>query len=44
MNDSLQVFPLITLDGLGTTIGAGIHVLVGEVAGRTALFAPVSPT
>lgn len=34
--------PLITLYGLGTTIGAGIYVLVGKVAGRAALFAPVS--
>ena len=36
--------PLITLYGLGTTNGAGIYVLVGKVAGRTGLFAPVSPT
>ena len=36
--------PLITLYGPGTTIGAGIDVLVGEVAGRAGLFALVSPT
>ena len=34
----------ITLYGLGTTIGIGIYVLVGEVAGRAGLFAPASPT
>ena len=34
--------PLLTLYGLGTTIGAGIFVLVGEVAGRAGMAAPVS--
>jgi len=34
--------PLITLYGLGTTIGAGIYVLVGKVAGQAGLFTPVS--
>ena len=36
--------PLITPYGLGTTIGVGIYVLVGEVAGRNELFAAVSRT
>ncbi len=36
--------PLITPYGLATTIGASVYVLVGEVAGRAGLFAPVSPT
>jgi amino acid transporter len=34
--------PLLTLYGLGTTIGAGIFALIGKVAGRAELFAPVS--
>jgi amino acid transporter len=34
--------PLLTFYGLGTTIGAGIFVLVGKVAGRAGLWAPVS--
>jgi amino acid transporter len=34
--------PLITLYGLGTTIGAGIFALVGKVAGRADLLAPFS--
>ncbi len=33
---------LLTLYGLGTTVGAGIYVLVGKVAGRAGAFAPVS--
>ncbi len=33
---------LLTLYGLGTTVGAGIYVLVGKVAGRAGLYAPVS--
>lgn len=35
-------FTLLTLYGLGTTIGAGIYVLVGEVAAAAGLFAPIS--
>lgn len=34
--------PLLTFYGLGTTIGAGIFVLVGKVAGRAGMAAPVS--
>ncbi|MEQ8195540.1 MAG: APC family permease, partial [Rhodospirillales bacterium] len=34
--------PLITLYGLGTTIGGGIYVLIGGVAGRAGLYAPFS--
>jgi APA family basic amino acid/polyamine antiporter len=34
--------PLLTLYGLGTIIGAGIYVLVGEVAQLAGLYAPVS--
>ena len=34
--------PLIVLYGLGTTIGAGIYALIGEVAADAGLFAPVS--
>jgi amino acid transporter len=34
--------PLVTLYGLGTTIGAGIYVLVGKVAGVAGLLAPAS--
>lgn len=33
---------LMTLYGVGTTIGAGIYVLVGKVAGAAGLLAPVS--
>lgn len=34
--------PTITLYGLGTTIGAGIYVLVGKVAGSAGMYAPFS--
>ncbi|UCH75491.1 MAG: amino acid permease [Rhodospirillales bacterium] len=34
--------PLLTFYGLGTTIGAGIFVLVGKVAGRAGMWAPIS--
>jgi amino acid transporter len=34
--------PLITLYGLGTTIGAGIYVLVGATAARAGLYAPLA--
>jgi len=34
--------PLITLYGLGTTIGGGIYVLIGHVAGRAGMHAPLS--
>ncbi len=34
--------PLLVLYGLGTTVGAGIYVLVGEVAGVAGLFAPLA--
>jgi amino acid transporter len=33
---------LLVLYGLGTTIGAGIYVLVGKVAGEAGVFAPLS--
>ena len=34
--------PLLTLYGLGTTIGAGIFVLTGKVAGEAGVFAPLA--
>jgi basic amino acid/polyamine antiporter, APA family len=34
--------PLLILYGLGTTVGGGIYVLVGRVAGRAGLYAPIS--
>ena len=34
--------PLLTLYGLGVTIGAGIYVLVGTTAARAGIYAPVS--
>ncbi len=34
--------PILTLYGLGTTVGAGIYVLVGKVAGRSELFTPAA--
>jgi basic amino acid/polyamine antiporter, APA family len=41
LNRSLSL-GLLTLYGLGTTIGAGIFVLIGKVAGAGGAFAPVS--
>lgn len=34
--------PLLTLYGLGTTIGAGIYVLVGATAAKAGLYAPLA--
>ncbi|MGY8958040.1 MAG: hypothetical protein ACKVKG_00645, partial [Alphaproteobacteria bacterium] len=34
--------PLLTLYGLGVTIGAGIYVLVGATAAKAGFFAPIS--
>lgn len=34
--------PLLTLYGLGVTVGAGIYVLVGATAAKAGLYAPVS--
>lgn len=34
--------PLLVLYGLGTTIGAGIYVLVGASAGRAGIYAPIA--
>jgi amino acid transporter len=34
--------PLITLYGLGTIVGAGIYVLIGEVAGQAGFYAPIA--
>ncbi len=34
--------PLLTFYGLGTIVGAGIYVLVGAVAGRAGVYAPVA--
>ena len=34
--------PLLTLYGLGVTIGAGIYVLVGAAAAKAGMYAPVS--
>jgi APA family basic amino acid/polyamine antiporter len=33
---------MVVLYGLGTTIGAGIYALIGEIAGRAGMFAPIS--
>lgn len=35
-------FPLLTLYGLGTILGAGIYVLVGKVAISAGIYAPIS--
>lgn len=35
-------FPMLTLYGLGTILGAGIYVLVGKVAVYAGLYAPIS--
>lgn len=34
--------PLLTLYGLGTILGAGIYVLIGEVAAAAGMYSPVS--
>ena len=34
--------PMLTLYGLGTIIGAGIYVLVGEIAGHAGVFTPIA--
>jgi amino acid transporter len=34
--------PLLTLYGLGVTVGAGIYVLVSETAAKAGFYAPVS--
>ena len=34
--------PLLVLYGLGTTVGAGIYVLVGAAAGRAGIYAPIA--
>src|SRR5690606_17756224 len=34
--------PLLVLYGVGTTVGAGIYVLIGQVVGQAGLFAPWS--
>jgi len=34
--------PMLALYGLGTTIGAGIYALIGEVAGVAGMYAPVA--
>lgn len=34
--------PLLTLYGLGVTIGAGIYVLIGATAARAGLYAPIA--
>lgn len=35
-------FPMLTLYGLGTILGAGIYVLVGKVAVNAGIYAPIS--
>ncbi|MEM1246798.1 MAG: amino acid permease [Acidobacteriota bacterium] len=34
--------PLLTFYGLGTIVGAGVYVLIGAVAGRAGLYAPIA--
>jgi basic amino acid/polyamine antiporter, APA family len=34
--------PLVVLYGMGTTVGAGIYVLVGATAGRAGIYAPAA--
>ena len=35
-------FTMLTLYGLGTTIGGGIYVLIGQIAARSGMLAPLS--
>ena len=45
MTDKLKraiSLPMVTLYGLGTIIGAGIFVLIGEVAGISGIYAPLA--
>ena len=41
LNRSISL-PMITLYGLGTILGAGIYVLIGEVAQVAAMHAPLA--
>ena len=41
LNRTLSL-PLVTLYGLGVTVGAGIYVLVGETAGLAGAVAPIA--
>ena len=41
LNRTLSL-PMMVLYGLGTTIGAGIYALIGEIAGVAGYFAPMS--
>lgn len=41
LNRSISL-PMLTLYGLGTIIGAGIYVLVGEIAGHAGIYAPLA--
>lgn len=34
--------PLLALYGLGTILGAGIYVLIGEIAGKAGIYAPLT--
>lgn len=34
--------PLLALYGLGTILGAGIYVLIGEIAGEAVIYAPLT--